>query len=40
VLTAGAIVGAERATTLFESAYDEHAHRLARLFERVGSPDT
>lgn len=36
VLTAGAIVGAERATMLFESAYDEHAHRLARLFERAG----
>jgi uncharacterized phosphosugar-binding protein len=36
VLTAGAIVGAARAVTLFESAYDEHAHRLAKLFERVG----
>ncbi len=36
VLTAGAIVGSERATTLFESAYDEHAHRLARLYENVG----
>lgn len=35
VLTAGAIVGAERATELFEAAYDEHAHRLARLFENV-----
>ncbi len=35
VLTAGAIVGAERATELFEAAYDEHAHRLARLFEGV-----
>jgi uncharacterized phosphosugar-binding protein len=38
VLTASAIVGAERATTLFESAYDEHAHRLSRLFATVG-PD-
>jgi uncharacterized phosphosugar-binding protein len=36
VLTATAIVGAERATALFESAYDEHAHRLARLYERAG----
>lgn len=36
VLTAGAIVGAERATQLFEAAYDEHAHRLARLFADVG----
>lgn len=35
VLTAGAIVGSERATELFEAAYDEHAHRLARLFEAV-----
>lgn len=35
VLTAGAIVGNKRATELFEAAYDEHAHRLARLFESV-----
>ena len=35
VLTAGAIVGNERATELFEAAYDEHAHRLARLFAEV-----
>jgi uncharacterized phosphosugar-binding protein len=37
VLTAGAIVGTERATELFEAAYDEHAHRLAELFKNVGS---
>lgn len=36
VLTAGALVGAERAIALFEAAYDEHAHRLARLYENVG----
>jgi uncharacterized phosphosugar-binding protein len=36
VLTAAAIVGAERSGQLFESAYDEHAHRLAKLFEGVG----
>jgi uncharacterized phosphosugar-binding protein len=36
VLTAGALVGAERAISLFEAAYDEHAHRLARLYENVG----
>ena len=36
VLTASAIVGANRATALFESAYDEHAHRLARLYEHAG----
>jgi uncharacterized phosphosugar-binding protein len=36
VLTAGVLVGSARATTLFESAYDEHAHRLARLYANVG----
>jgi uncharacterized phosphosugar-binding protein len=38
VLTAGAVIGAERATELFESAYDEHARRLARLYEDAGLP--
>ncbi|MEZ0607088.1 sugar isomerase domain-containing protein [Fibrella sp. WM1] len=38
VLSAGNVVGAERAVTLFESAYDEHAHRLANLYRRVGYP--
>lgn len=37
VLSAGAVVGAERAVELFESAYDEHAHRLARLYASVGA---
>lgn len=37
VLTAGAVCGAAKATELFESAYDEHAHRLARLYQNVGS---
>ncbi len=32
VLTAGAVLGSERAAALFESAYDEHARRLARLY--------
>ena len=36
VLSSGAVVGAERAVTLFEGAYDEHAHRLARLYQEVG----
>jgi uncharacterized phosphosugar-binding protein len=36
VLTAGAIVGGERAVELFEAAYDEHAHRIARYYEKVG----
>jgi uncharacterized phosphosugar-binding protein len=38
VLTAPAIAGPERAAELFESAYDEHAHRLARLYEKLGAP--
>ena len=38
VLTAGVIAGTERATELFESAYDEHAHRLAKLYASVGKP--
>jgi uncharacterized phosphosugar-binding protein len=36
VLTAGAVVGSEQATALFEAAYDEHARRLAKLYENVG----
>src|SRR5579859_1366978 len=36
VLTAAAIIGAEKATALFEAAYDEHARRLAKLYERIG----
>ena len=40
VLTAGVIVGPARATALFEAAYDEHSHRLARLYATVGSGAT
>lgn len=36
VLSGAAVVGAERAVDLFESAYDEHAHRLAKLYQDVG----
>jgi uncharacterized phosphosugar-binding protein len=36
VLTAGALVGSQRATELFESAYDEHARRLAKLYQNIG----
>lgn len=36
VLTSATITGEEKATILFENAYDEHAHRLAKLFEKVG----
>ena len=38
VLTAVAVVGAEKATALFQSAYDEHAHRISRLYKTVGIP--
>lgn len=38
VLSAGAVVGSGRAVELFESAYDEHAHRLSRLYANVGNP--
>ena len=37
VLSAAAVVGAERATEIFEAAYDEHAHRLARLYAESGT---
>lgn len=37
VLTAPPLVGAEKATALFESAYDEHARRLAKLYQNLGA---
>jgi uncharacterized phosphosugar-binding protein len=36
VLSGANVVGPERAVELFESAYDEHAHRMARLYANVG----
>jgi uncharacterized phosphosugar-binding protein len=39
VLTAAALVGAEQAEELFESAYDEHARRLSRLYQNLGKED-
>jgi uncharacterized phosphosugar-binding protein len=36
VLTASATVGKEEATALFEAAYDEHARRLAKLYQHLG----
>ena len=36
VLTGAAIVGPNRAAAIFEAAYDEHAHRIARLYEGAG----
>lgn len=37
VLAAGAVVGSEKAAALFEAAYDEHARRLAKLYQNLGS---
>lgn len=37
VLSAGAVVGAERAAQIFEAAYDEHSRRIARLYEEAGT---
>ncbi len=37
VLSGAVIVGEERAVALFESAYDEHARRLAKLYEKLGA---
>ncbi len=37
VLTAGAVFGAAKATELFEAAYDEHARRMAKLYENLGT---
>ncbi|HEY2951161.1 MAG TPA: SIS domain-containing protein [Verrucomicrobiae bacterium] len=36
VLTAAVVAGREKATALFESAYDEHARRLAKLYQNLG----
>lgn len=35
VLTAGCIAGTEKATALFEAAYDEHARRLSQLYKNL-----
>ena len=37
VLSAAAVVGKQRATELFEAAYDEHARRLAKLYAELGT---
>ena len=36
VLTAVAVIGTQQAAELFEAAYDEHARRLAKLYENLG----
>ncbi len=35
-LAAGCVLGSERATEIFEAAYDEHARRLAKYYEKLG----
>lgn len=37
VLTASVLVGVEKATALFEAAYDEHARRLAPYYQGLGA---
>ena len=37
VQTAGAVVGKARATEMFESAYDEHGRRMARMYAELGA---
>ncbi len=39
VLTGPALVGAEKASELFEAAYDEYAHSRAKLYENVGGKE-
>lgn len=36
VLTASIITGAEKATELFEAAYDEHGRRIAKYYQNLG----
>jgi uncharacterized phosphosugar-binding protein len=36
VLTAGVVMGTEKAAALFEAAYDEHGRRLARYYAHLG----
>jgi len=38
VLTAGVVCGVEKATALFEAAYDEHGRRLANYYAHLGEP--
>jgi uncharacterized phosphosugar-binding protein len=39
VLTASSVMEAEKAKELFESAYDEHAHRIAELYKNAGKTE-
>ena len=37
VLSGAAVIGTDKAIELFESAYDEHARRLAKLYANIGN---
>ena len=37
VLSSGKLIGNEKAAELFEAAYDEHAHNMAKLYQNIGS---
>lgn len=39
VLSSGKLIGEQRAANLFESAYDEHAHNMAKLYQNIGQKD-
>jgi uncharacterized phosphosugar-binding protein len=39
VLTASSVMDAEKAKELFESAYDEHAHRISELYKNAGKAE-
>ncbi len=36
VLTASCVIGASKAVSIFEAAYDEHAYRMAELYRNAG----
>lgn len=40
VLTASAVVGSEKASELFEAAYDEHGRRMSRRYQELGNKIT
>ncbi|GJM64485.1 SIS domain-containing protein [Persicobacter diffluens] len=40
VLSSGKIVGQQRATELFESAYDQHARLIAKQYQNIGADET
>jgi uncharacterized phosphosugar-binding protein len=37
VLSSGKLIGEQQASELFEAAYDEHAHNMAKLYQNIGT---